>query len=1811
MLAYQSLNYYIYKIGRHADAARRSTSRALTKHMPARHGAAMHGVAMLAAGALLAIALPMASHAQEGLRPGEAFLTKFSGTTTVAGAGGARTVIDQAGTVGTALDLTAPGFTPDGRHWLDEPHLFSVTAGDVGQVFGVTLDDASPPNIYLTATSAFGLHRSADSSGWMDGMWGPGGGPGTVYRLTAANHYLPEIFAEITLDGRPNSGAALGNIAFDRQHHQLFVSDLETGMIHRVALADGADLGRYDHGMTGRANFVDALTGASLSLTPIAFDSTSAARTGDCPSGDFARTPSCWNYADFRRRVWGLDVRPDSAGEAERLYYAVWGSQGFGSPDWPTAGDDQQNSVWSVAIADDGGFDTTSVRREFFLPEFFRSPAEIARAGISNPVTDIAFPRFGAQDVMLVAERGGVRNLGLSAENAFAYPHEARVLRYERAADGAWQAAGRYDVGFYDRRNEGPPYVRAGSAGGAAFGMGYDASGRVDPARTDAFVWMTGDNLCAPDGPCFDPATGTDSDTAQVTGLQGQDGTAFGEVIPDAAFRPYPAPGPAEPPTGPEQSYMVDADVNVDASGMPIAEELDRNDATRVGDVVVFQQAAAKPDLQIVKRALDRACTAGRICSFEITITNVGDVPYSGPLTVRDTPAEGAELTVPPSAWTCTPVFGDTTECSHAPVDLAPGAEASFQVAVRIPTWWNRPVYDNCVELVTPGAGEDARTYNNQACGYAPTADPGTPYYAPDLKLTKFGIGQCDWFGECRFVVRVTNVGAVSYTGQLSIHDHVPYAGATLAGWAPSPEWMCAPAGGTDFTCGHPPVTLLPGEYREVLLRLAAPPPTPGHARVRNCSWIDWGGAPRDYNPGNEYDCAVISRFPPGDPGARPMLQVEKKPTTATCRDGAGPGGGWACDFDVLVTNIGGAPYFGPIAVSDVPTGPLATLVHMVPVPWACTPGVGIPGPRTCTHPGIPGGLQPGQHATLPLDFEVPAAVPVGSELENCATVASDYNGDGIAEDHTSCAKKLFCHPGAGDCPKDLALSKSGPMMMGPAADICYPGFPCPFLVRIENLSDQPYHGPVDVTDMPDPGVGPLTLGGLPGFVCVPAGANYTCSYPGDILPGNFLFLDMSFMIPAGYPGPSFTNCAEVPPDPVENTEPGNDKGCYTAFAPAPDLWPFGGTECKRGADCTLDLGIKNGGLLPFIGSAGVRGTLSPAVPVVSITPQTPGLTCSVTGQGTYECRGQSLNIPPGESVKWQAVIHIAEDFPADTITHTKDMIWPDRRVKDKKPENDRNTSIITILGPKEPPPPQPAQATAYDLKVEKRGEADCRVGRPCRFTVVVTNVGEDTFVGPLVIDDRGLASARLTSHGPSPWTCHGSGGHYTCTYPSATLAPGASITLTLALTTNDYTDTDIDNCASLLWTDESRVRAVQQRLNDLGFAAGKPDGKLGPQTRKAIQAYQARAGLAVTGRLDDQLLNQLFVSWGTGDSNAKNDRSCAAVHLQPSFESMSCTGGRIVNSECICPRGTEVQQTGTHAYRCVPTITCEGGKADNNRCYCPRGLVAEQIGTNAYRCVKPQPRITCRGGAVRNNQCICPRGQVVATDRPQRLSLRQAATDDHLPRRPGAQQRCVCPRGTEVQRTGTYAFACVPTQPSITCTGGRVSNNECICPRGTEVQQTATHAYRCVKPQPSLVCNGGTISRGQCFCPKGTERQQTGPFMYQCVAAQPQLRCSGGTVQNNECICPRGMEARRVSNTFYRCVKSQATTPSIETPSPTGPSITCSGGLVRNGQCYCPKGTVRQQTATNAYRCAPAALQQLQRLVPQLRVTPQMQQLQ
>jgi hypothetical protein len=368
------------------------------------------------------------------------------------------TFINPDGPSARIIAIGRPGYVWDGRLFA-APKIFDVLAKDVGQVFGVALDDQTPPNIYVAATSAFGLNivsRGSDGLpvrrkkggpgvGWMKGQFGLDlqGGPGAIYKVDGSTGAVT-LFANVTLDGAPNLGPGLGNLAYDSAHKELFVSDLDTGMIHRFDL-NGNELGRYDHGVTG-------LGAAKLATVP--FDPKNRLNIAS-PRFD-SEKPDTWGFAPAARRVWGLAVQQG------RLYYSV------------AAGP----QIWSVGIASDGSF-AADPRWELDVP---------AQAG-PLPVSDIAFSHQGA---MILAQRGLIA--GAYDYSAFTQPGEPRVLRFwlkgpnDPPSPGRWKPVPEeYAVGFAGNYRN--------TNGGVALGYGYGADGTLNTTVCDTALWTTGQNL--------------------------------------------------------------------------------------------------------------------------------------------------------------------------------------------------------------------------------------------------------------------------------------------------------------------------------------------------------------------------------------------------------------------------------------------------------------------------------------------------------------------------------------------------------------------------------------------------------------------------------------------------------------------------------------------------------------------------------------------------------------------------------------------------------------------------------------------------------------------------------------------------------------------------------------------------------------------------------------------------------------------------------------------------------------------------------------------------------------------------------------------------------------------------------------------------------------------------------------------------------------------------------------------------------------------------------------------------------------------
>jgi hypothetical protein len=422
--------------------------------------------ALVGAGALLGLAASTAGTAMAQTGPavlidGNAVVTGFSGTQPplpfppeVAD----RATIDLNGPAARVMDLQSPG-APQQAQLLTAPKPFTVVASQVGQVFAVALDGATPPNIYLGTTSSYGLpimvpgpdgapmraKQGGPNASFMPGLFGPaalGGGPGSIWRVDGVTGEV-RLLANVTLDGMPNSGPALGGLAFDAASNTLFAADRETGMIHRFDLAGREHVG-FDHGVQGRM---------AAGLQPVPYD---PATRLDIGSARFQPdNPATWGYAPFERLVYGLAVR------SGRLYYAV--ADGL--------------QIWSVAISPDGTFGADP-----------RIEIQVSPWDGGSEISKITFDNPGR---MLLAERPAAT--GAYDFAALAKPGVGRVLRYRSVTPPAggrttWAPdPDEYAIGF-------PADMRNGN-GGVAVGYGYTPNGQIDRAACSAFLWSTGEQL--------------------------------------------------------------------------------------------------------------------------------------------------------------------------------------------------------------------------------------------------------------------------------------------------------------------------------------------------------------------------------------------------------------------------------------------------------------------------------------------------------------------------------------------------------------------------------------------------------------------------------------------------------------------------------------------------------------------------------------------------------------------------------------------------------------------------------------------------------------------------------------------------------------------------------------------------------------------------------------------------------------------------------------------------------------------------------------------------------------------------------------------------------------------------------------------------------------------------------------------------------------------------------------------------------------------------------------------------------------------
>ncbi len=752
----------------------------------------------------------------------------------------------------------------------------------------------------------------------MPGQFGslPGAGPGAIWKIDGTTGQVTHL-ADTAFSGVLNTGPGIGDLAFDPKSKTLYASDLDTGLIHRFDLArNAADLGQFDHGMSGRPG---------AGLPSLADDG----KLADLLSPDFrAEDPAAWGFTQPERRVNALAVNNG------RLYYSV-----ASGPE-----------IWSVELAPDGGFGTTA-RREFAV-----------NAAQPLPITDIDFDGEGR---MVLAQRGALKS-------PFDYRSFAesngQVLRYAPAPAGS--ASGDLWVPQPDEYAVGLPDGSRMSAGGVSFTRGYNPDGSIGAVCEQALI-ATGDDLrnnpalaaqlpqgastvhgmqvndvslvrptnVPPAQSAFvafnagqaDPAArGHVGDVEAVPcvvgrGL-GEAGLPQGGIPPlaDAApVGPSPSDMPGGAPVGPGGGGVVNpfpggggvvdpfpgggGIVNPFPGGGGVVDPFPggggvvnpQDQAGGAGNVDPNQIPSKVNGLEIAKGADAgvTSCTDQGDCVFSITVRNTNATAVTGPIVITETVSNengglfGATAisSSPTPPWTCSKQ-GQTFQCTH-PGPIPAGGVSTFKIGFKLGAGAAAKQIKNCALL---NGGQVP------ACATVPLTPP-TPLSLLQLKKTA-DVTQCsDVGGGCNFTISVTNPGPAEFNGVLDINEVVTAGGVVppllqISGSALQQAGVTAPIScskaGDTARCGSGVPAKIPAG-KTVDIKVQVKPGGKLNANeLKNCAAIKGG---------NGEVCATI----PLKQG--PLLRAQKFTAATTCVP--------QCAFAITVQNIGNAPATGPFSM--------------------------------------------------------------------------------------------------------------------------------------------------------------------------------------------------------------------------------------------------------------------------------------------------------------------------------------------------------------------------------------------------------------------------------------------------------------------------------------------------------------------------------------------------------------------------------------------------------------------------------------------------------------------------------------------------------------------------------------------------------------------------------------------------------------------------------------------------------------------------------------------------------------------------------
>ncbi len=558
------------------------------------------------------------------------------------------------------------------------------------------------------------------------------------------------------------------------------------------------------------------------------------------------------------------------------------------------------------------------------------------------------------------------------------------------------------------------------------------------------------------------------------------------------------------------------------------------------------------PKLVIKKESVDRVCDP--ICTFRITIKNIGNGKFPGPIQIVDFPGN------------ITSNSGQTDIKAEVISAKLVGSLAQVTCKKSGNIWCDintglEPGISETIELtmatgLTDFAGDNCVLRRDLPAGTEPpvcVAMLGQRHQGPNLLIEKRnasptpkGADHCELKKECLYIIRVTNTGTSDFTGPIKVTDTISGGAPELLEEGPGGNlgWNCTKAGAgglgapsIDCTIPGAPnpikpgtfVPLAPGKFIELGVSVKPGSTWKNSNTIGNCAELIDTGADMGPITGAKKSCTTQKLDPF-------KLKIEK-----TGDQSCHPGG--ECKFDLNIFNDEQIVHDDPVTVVDNLTGiSSAGIVSITPVggaqPFPCKPQP-TKVPFNCTGHMK---LNPGDKNHYTIVLRLPADASAQS-FSNCATVGGARSSGETSD--PSCHSVQLAPP---EQPFSLKIEKTGPAT-------CAPGSECPFDITLTNTGSKDYKGAVTLTDglsnAPAMSIASIT----PPLPCTeqPRDIPFTCKTADafTIPAGGKRTFRVTTLVPRS--AGTFTNCAIIASGKAPRS--GGDDGvssCHTVEAATP-----------------------------------------------------------------------------------------------------------------------------------------------------------------------------------------------------------------------------------------------------------------------------------------------------------------------------------------------------------------------------------------------------------------------------------------------------------------------------------------------------------------------------------------------------------------------------------------------------------------------------------------------------------------------------------